>query len=87
MANLRSCGTILNMYAADFDGLVPPGLRGFGYMPSVFYKTTSGEDWRDFFEDSGYQEMFKVLICPACNDVTPIDDPANTAPQAVLSLL
>ena len=79
MANLRHCGIVLNMYASENSSKVPPGLRSSGYMPSVFIKARTNEDFRRYFEQPGYDDIFDVLLCPACKDVAPIDDPANTA--------
>ena len=79
MANLRHCGIVLNMYASENSSRVPPGLRSSGYMPSVFIKVKTNEDFRRYFEHPGYNDIFNVLLCPACKDVVPIDDPANTA--------
>jgi len=85
MSNLRQCGITLNLYAADYSSQVPPGLRSFGLMPSVFYKGQTGEDFRLYFEQSGYEEIFDVLLCPGAYDVVPINDPANTAPACYMT--
>ena len=84
--NLKNCGTILHMYSTEHSSLVPPGLRG-NYMPSIFYKNDAGniEDFRLWFEDAGYEEIFGVLLCPGCKDVVPINDPANTAPACYMT--
>ena len=79
MANLRHCGIVLNMYASENSSRVPPGLRSSGYMPSVFLKVKTNEDFRRYFEGPAYDDIFDVMLCPACKDVVPIDDPANTA--------
>ena len=82
---LSQCGVILNVYANDHEGKVPPGLRSSGLMPSVFIKRPTNEDLRQFFLQSGYDEVFDVMWCPGSRDVAPIDDPANTASVAYMT--
>ena len=54
-------------------------------MPSVFIKQSTGEDLRQFFTQSGYDEVFDVMWCPGSRDVVPINDPANTASVAYMT--
>jgi prepilin-type N-terminal cleavage/methylation domain-containing protein/prepilin-type processing-associated H-X9-DG protein len=82
MSNLKNCGTMLNLYASENSSMVPPGLRGYGYMPSVF--TKPDQDFRSYFENAGYEEIFDIMLCPGC-DVVPINDPANTAVACYMS--
>lgn len=85
--NHRQSGSLLAMYASDWEGRIPTGAPFPEYEPTLFRgKFGAYYDWDLRRSFVSYEEIFDVLRCAALPEAPRIDDPGNTRWSCYMAL-